>query len=198
MGKTKGTSRKTRPIIPIELVDPLEALQHLIELFNNRGLIIGGIAASILGQPRLTVDIDAVILLGIEDLPKLIRAAAQEGLILRNPDGEAFARKNRVLLLRHERSGISVDISLGVLPFESEMIERGQEFKLGTRNIRLPTPEDLIIMKAIAHRSKDLEDIKSVAASHPKLDKGRIQFWLDQFGEVLELPDLWKEIEKLL
>jgi len=198
MGNPKRKSRKITPIIPTTLLDPLEALQHLLERFKNQGVIIGGVAASLLGRPRLTVDIDAVILLSIDDLPKLIEAAGKEGMTTRISDGEAFARKNRVLLLQHDNSGIYIDISLGILPFESEMVERGQEFNLGDLQVRLPTPEDLIIMKAIAHRSKDLEDIKAVAASHPNLDKQRIQYWLEQFGAALEMPKLWDEIEKLL
>lgn len=36
------------------LLAPLEAVQQLLERFGNRGLIIGGVAASLLGQPRLT------------------------------------------------------------------------------------------------------------------------------------------------
>jgi predicted nucleotidyltransferase len=198
MGKAKRKSRQPKPINPPTLIDPLEALQHLLERFGNRGVIIGGVAASLLGQPRLTVDLDAVILLSIDDLPKLIEAAKQEGIIARISDIEAFARKNRVLLLQHESSGINIDISLGILPFETEMVERGQEFNLGGLHVRLPTPEDLIITKAIAHRSKDLEDIKAVAISHPDLDEARIQYWLEQFGAALELPKLWEEIEKLL
>jgi predicted nucleotidyltransferase len=113
-------------------------------------------------------------------------------------DAEAFARKNRVLLLRHDSSGIDIDISLGILPFESEMVERGQDIKLSNLHVRLPTPEDLIIMKAVAHRPKDLEDIKAVIAGHPDLDKQRIQKWLEQFGEALESPSLWSDIEELL
>jgi predicted nucleotidyltransferase len=198
MGKAKRKSRSTRAIIPLKLVDPLDALQHLIERFENHGVIIGGVAASLLGAPRLTVDLDAVILVNIDDLPKLIEAAIKEGMTSRIRDAEGFARKNRVLLLQHESSGINIDISLGILPFELEMVERGQVIKVGGINVRLPTPEDLIVMKAIAHRSKDLEDIKTVAASHPNLDKQRIQIWLDQFGVAFELPNLWIEIEKLL
>lgn len=53
-------------------------------------------------------------------------------------------------------------------------------------------------MKAIAHRQKDLLDIQSIAASHPDVNKGWIRFWVEQFGEALDLPDLWKDIEKLL
>ena len=30
------------------------------------------------------------------------------------------------------------------------------------------------------------------------LDTKRIRFWVEQFGEALDLPELWKDIEKLL
>ena len=198
MGKAKRKSKPIAKVVPPLLIDPLVALQHLLEQFDNHGVIIGGIAASLLGQPRLTVDLDAVILLSTDDIGKLIKAAADEGITTRITRAEAFARKHRVLLLRHANSGINIDISLGILPFESEMVERGQEIHIGEIGVRLPTPEDLIIMKAVAHRSKDLEDIKAVAASHPNLDTQRIQFWLEQFGGALEMPKLWDEIEKLL
>jgi len=198
MGKAKRKSRQTTLVIPLILIDPLDALQHLIEQFENKGVIVGGIAASLLGKPRLTVDLDAVILLDIDDLPKLIKLASKQGMSARISDAEAFARKNRVLLLRHNSSGINIDISLGILPFESEMVERGQDIKLSNLHVRLPTPEDLIIMKAVAHRPKDFEDIKAVIAGHPDLDKQRIQKWLEQFGEALESPSLWSDIEELL
>lgn len=198
MGKAKRKHGITKSVIPTSLVEPLDALQHLFQRFGNRGVVIGGIAASLLGQPRLTVDLDAVIHLTIENLHQLIEFAKEEGMNPRIKNAEAFARKNQVLLLRHEHSGININISLGILPFELEMIERGQEISVGEIQVRLPTPEDLIIMKAIAHRSKDLEDIKTVASSHPNLDKVRIQFWVEQFGAALELPNLWSEIGKLL
>jgi hypothetical protein len=53
-------------------------------------------------------------------------------------------------------------------------------------------------MKAVAHRPKDLIDIQAIAASHPSLDQKRIQEWVEQFGEALDLPDLWEEIHRLL
>jgi predicted nucleotidyltransferase len=198
MGKAKRKSNRSEPVILSPLLELLDALQHLLERFDNCGVIIGGIAASLLGQPRLTVDLNAVILLNTNDLPKLIEAAAIEGMVTRIADAEEFARKNRILLLRHEPSGINIDISLGILPFEIEMIERGHEISVWGIQLRLPTPEDLIIMKAIAHRSKDLEDIQAVAASHPNLDRERIQYGVEQFGPAMELPNLWNDIEKLL
>lgn len=41
------------------LLAPINALQRLFEIFDNQGVIIGGIAVSILGKPRLTADADA-------------------------------------------------------------------------------------------------------------------------------------------
>jgi len=180
------------------LLAPLQALQNLLVQFNQQGVIIGGIAASLLGTPRYTVDLDAVFLLSVDDIPNLIREAARQGIEPRIPDAKQFARKNRVLLLRHTASGTDIDLSLGILPFEYEMVERSNLINVGTLQLRLPTPEDLIIMKAIAHRPKDLTDIQAIAGSNPDLDKERIRYWVEQFGEALDLPELWYEIEKLL
>jgi len=38
--------------------------------------------------------------LSVDDLPLLITAAEEEGLLPRIPDAETFARRNRVLLLK--------------------------------------------------------------------------------------------------
>ena len=52
-------------------------------------------------------------------------------------------------------------------------------------------------MKAIAHRPKDLEDIRTIANVYPELDVARIKQWVSDFANVLEQPDLWNQIEPL-
>lgn len=175
--------------------DPLEALGRLLSRFGHRGVVIGGIAVSLLGEARFTEDLDAMVLLSIDEIPHFLTVAKEEGIEPRISQAEAFARRNRVLLLRHVPSQTDIDVSLGVLPFEEEMVERSVIHKIDdTLQIRLPTPEDLIIMKAIAHRPKDLLDIQGIIQSHPNLDKARIQGWVTQFAEFLEMPELWKDI----
>lgn len=198
MGKAKNKSNQTAPESIAPLLAPLQALQNLLSQFMEQGVIIGGIAASLLGTPRYTVDLDAVFLLGLDDIPHLLAEATKLGIEPRISDPIPFARKSRVLLLRHTASGTDIDLSLGILPFEHEMVERSSLVDLGTIQLRLPTPEDLIIMKAIAHRPKDLADIRAIAASHPEIDKGRINYWVEQFGDALDLPELWSEISQLL
>jgi hypothetical protein len=125
----------------------IESLQSLLHKFNDRGVIIGGVAAGFLGRPRFTADID---------------------------------------------------VSLGMLPFEEDMVARSSTKSFANLSIRLPTPEDLIIMKAIAHRPKDLEDIRTIAEKYSDLDIKRIEEWVKSFGDALEQPDLWAQVKSLL
>lgn len=175
--------------------DPLEALGNLLARFNYRGVVIGGIAVSLLGQARFTEDLDVMVLLSVEEIPHFLTAAEKEKIEPRISQAEDFARRNRVLLLHHTPSQTKIDISLGVLPFEQEVIERSIVHEVDDAlKIRLPTPEDLIIMKAIAHRPKDLLDIQGIIQSSPHLDRIRIRNWVTQFAEFLEMPELWEDI----
>jgi hypothetical protein len=183
----------------IEFYDPLEALDKLLSNFDNQGVVIGGVAVTLLGQARFTEDLDAMIMLSIEEIPHFLAMAQNEDIEPRISQAEEFARRNRVLLLRHTPSQTNIDISLGLLPFEQEMVERSVVYKIDdTLNIRLPTPEDLIIMKAIAHRPKDLLDIQGLIQKHSNLDRDRIQNWVIQFADLLETPELWDDIANWL
>lgn len=175
-------------------LNPLAALQRLIDRLDGQGLIIGGIAASLLGRPRLTADLDAMVLVSVQDLSRLLLHAQEEGLAPRIQNAEEFARRNRVLLLVHQETGIPVDISLGALPFEIEAVERSQVHRVGSLKVRLPTPEDLIIFKAVAHRPQDLLDIQAIIGNYPNLDQDRIQMWVQSFAEALDIPELWEDI----
>ena len=176
------------------LIKPLESLQRLLNRFSGRGMIIGGVAASLLGKPRLTADLDAVILLSPEDVPLLIEIAREEGMSPRLENADEFARRHHILLLRHVETGIPIDISLGMLPMEVEAVERSIEYPLGELIIRLPTPEDLIILKAVAHRPKDLADIQAVIDNHPDLDRARIKYWVKEFADTLEMPEILDDV----
>ena len=93
MGKTerKGSRSASNEITP--LLEPLTAVQKLLEHFDNQGVIIGGIAASLFGKPRFTADLGAVILLSIQDIDGLVRAAREHGIEPRIADAEVFAQK---------------------------------------------------------------------------------------------------------
>jgi hypothetical protein len=194
MGKVEGGSRlMPQDTIP-SLLSPLAAVQRLIAHFDDQGIVIGGVAASLLGRPRLTADVDVLLILSVKRLPDLMKMAARDGIEPRISDARDFARQHRVLLLRHQASGINIDISLGALPFELEAVQRSVVHSVGDLRIRFPTPEDLIIFKAVAHRPQDLSDIRAVIANHPNLDRERVRHWVLEFAQTLEMPELWGDI----
>ncbi|MFQ5584582.1 MAG: DUF6036 family nucleotidyltransferase [Calditrichia bacterium] len=105
------------------------------------------------------------------------------------------AQELQVFLFVHKHSKIDIDISIGILPFEQNCIEKAIEVKAGGISILLPTPEDLIIMKAIAHRSRDLIDIESILDANPVLDYTYIRQSLKEFSTLLEMPEILQDFE---
>ncbi len=194
-------SEKSAGNRPQHLAPLLAALRDLSAWLVDQqvpGAIIGGVAASLLGRPRFTRDVDAMVLLDEEKWEDFLAAGKQFGFKPRLSEPLAFARKARVLLLRHESSGIDADVAFGNLPFEAEAIARAQWSDVGGIRVPLPTPEDLIIMKALAHRPRDLYDIESLLDTHPKLDMKRIVRWVREFSNALDMPELARDTESLL
>lgn len=178
-----------------------EALRALTRWFESDKLpytIIGGLAVSLLGQPRATQDIDVVVWLGERPWDSFVRDGEGYGFEGRIGDALEFAARSRVFLLRHSESGVSLDISCGALPFEQEMIERALTLQVGGVRLKTPTPEDLVIMKLVARRTKDLNDVEALLRAHKDLDIARIRHWTHEFATALEMPEIIDSLEKLL
>lgn len=183
--------------LPESFEDALQSLMQWLDAEQILYTAIGGVAVSLLAEPRATQDIDVVIWLDEGRWASFLEAGEAHGFTTRIGDPLEFAVRARVFLLRH-RSGISVDISCGALPFEREMIERAVAHQIGGTQLRVPTPEDLIITKAVAQRAKDLIDIESILRVHKNLDFARIRHWTLEFAEALEMPELVENLERLL
>jgi len=183
---------------PKHLLSALESVTKLLLDKDIQGMIIGGLAASLLGNPRFTNDIDLLILDLDNRLPEFIEKLRRFGIEPRISDPEQFALESRVLLLRHQESGINIDISMGILPFEREAVGRRRFESAFRLQLALPTPEDLIIFKAVSRRPRDIEDIQAIVARHPDLDKGRILSTVREFADVLEMNEVYEDIKLLL
>lgn len=192
-------ARKASAIkLPSPLIETLRDLIAWLEAEKVQQVVIGGVAVALIAQPRMTEDIDAVISLDTDLLESFLLTATSYGFAPRISDAADFARRRRVILLQHQPTGVNVDLSCGVLPFEEEMILRARLLTIGSLKVKVATPEDLVITKAIAHRPRDIADIESILNIEPNLDFERIRFWVSQFAEALEMPELMEDLEKLL
>ena len=184
------------PLSP--LLDVLKDLAAWLEGQGVRGAVIGGVAASLHGRPRTTRDVDAVVWLGIVDLKEFLEAGARVGFSERVSDAIGFAARSRVLLLTHVKSRTPVDISLGALPFEEECISRASMMSVAGVSFPVVSPEDLIIMKAVAHRPRDIADIESVLDANPNLDTKRVRVCVREFASLLETPEILDDLDKVI
>jgi hypothetical protein len=187
------------------LEDPVapsrSALRDLVRWWRAtgiQGIVIGGVAASILGRPSVKRVIDGLVIVEEARWEQFAAAARRYGLAARIPEAIAFARESRVLLLRHQSSQIDVDISLGSVPFEANAVDRKVSKKIGRLTIPLPAPEDLIVMKAVAHRPRDLADIEGIVAASSHVDLRYVRRWVREFASALESPAILSDLEKLL
>jgi predicted nucleotidyltransferase len=183
----------------VTLLSP--AIKSIIQLLKEddvEGIIIGGLAASLLGRPRFTNDIDLMILNLDDRLPEFLKKMEKFGIEPRIENAEGFAKKSRILLVRHKESGINIDITMGIMPFERDAVSRKKMETAFGLEFPLPSPEDLIIFKAISNRIQDIEDIKAIINRHPNLDKEHILSIIREFADVLESPDIYENIKKLL
>lgn len=187
---------KREPLVP--LLAALRDLAAWLKAAQVSGIVIGGVAASLLGRPRVTRDVDALVILEEDRWAGFLSSGRSFGFIPRRSDALAFARKARALLLRHEPSHIDIDIAFGALPFEVEAVTGAKSAMVAGVRIPLPAPEDLIIMKAVSHRPRDLVDIEAVLDAHPKMDVRRIRRWVRAFATSLETPDILADLNRLL
>ncbi len=188
--------RETPPRAP--LADVLKDLVDWLAAAGVRGIVIGGVAASLLARPRFTRDVDVLVLLEDDRWEDFVASGAPLGFFPRRDGVLEFARRARVLLMRHAPSQIDVDVVIGTLPFEQEVVDRASVVVVDQVSMPLPSPEDLIVMKAVARRPTDLADIESIMDAHPKLDLRRVRRWVREFAATLEAPDILAGLESVL
>ncbi len=180
------------------LLGALEALTRALQNANVPAVIVGGVAVSLLGRPRFTRDIDALVDLEETRWPALLEASRLLAIVPRIDDPLEFVRRTRVLLLRHEPSQIDIDVIVGGLPFERAAVASGAWHALGGFDVRLPRAEDLMIMKAIAQRPQDLLDLAALIETHPEADLSRVRHWVREFSVAATMPSLLEEFDHLI
>ena len=194
MVKRSSTDRAQSP--PAPLLHALGAVSQWLDAGATPGAIVGGVAASILGRPRLTEDVDVLVLLEREDWSSFLAAGQEFGFVPRIEDALGFAEDSRVLLVSHQPSGTPIDIVLGALALEEEIVRGAARMEIAGVAISLPTPESIVVMKAIAQRVRDVSDIEGILETCRHLDFDWIRTRLAEFDRALGRTDLLDEFER--
>jgi len=176
-----------------------EALAALTSFLSRCGApasIIGGIAVIAWGFGRSTLDIDAAVAVPGSEAGALLAGLKSAGFVPRIPRAAAFARENYVLLLRHKRTGVDVDLSLAQLEFERVALRNAEIRRFGAVRIPVPRPTDLVVYKMIAARPRDLQDVEELLARGLAVDEQRVESLLRDFDSLLDLDRVgeWRRL----
>ncbi len=176
------------------------AAKEVCSFISDRGwefCIIGGLAVQYWGEPRTTLDADISLIAPWGEEEGYV-SALLDRFEARITDAHTFALAHRVVLIRSD-SGKDIDIVLGALPFEIEMVRRALLVEFAPDCI-LPccTAEDLFIMKAFADRPRDWVDVEGIVARNEQLDTTYIMGHLAPLCALKEAPHIQQRAQQLL
>ena len=140
-----------------------------------RYVVVGGVATILHGYVRATTDIDLIVDLQIDEAKKAIETLSGKGYKPRIPvQAMEFADNNKrkqwietkgmtVFSMFHPKQpGLSIDLFAQYpIPFD-ELWERSQVFDVDGTDIRVCSLDDLIRLKQLAGRNKDMDDIEKL------------------------------------
>jgi len=142
-----------------DLAAGLESLGVAWYLFGARAAILHGVA-------RLTADVDVTVRLPAQVssrsvVDRLVTHHFQPRIT--EPD---FIERTRVLPLLHTPSSLPLDIVIAGPGLEDRFFDRAITRLVEDVRVPVASAEDIIIMKVLAGRPKDIEDIVAIAAGY--------------------------------
>ena len=187
------------PSSPPLIAELLAQLERAFARQGVRWFLFGAQAAILHGVARLTADVDVTVDLGARSSAELVGALAEAGFDLRVGDVAGFVEATRVLPFVHRASRIPVDVVLAGPGLEEQFFARVEERIVGPARVPVAAPEDLIAMKVLAGRPRDLDDVAAILrARRDTLDVPRIRATLGLLEGALDRRDLRTELDRLV
>ncbi len=183
----------------LPVADLLAELQRAFAALGVRWFLFGAQAAILYGVARLSADVDVTVDLGNKSNRDLVDGLAAAGFELRVADAAGFVDATRVLPFVHQASRIPVDVVLAGPGLEDQFFTGAQERVVGEARVPVVSAEDLVAMKVLAGRPRDVGDVEAILRAHREdLDLQRIRATLALLEAALDRRDLLSELDRLL
>jgi hypothetical protein len=184
--------------MPSPVAELLADLAAALDGLEVDWYLFGAQAAIVHGAARLTADVDVTVLLpASRSIDMLIEAAQRCGFGVRFDDPR-FLASTRVIALTHVRTAMPLDIVLGGPGLEELFTARATRRNVEGTDVPVVSAEDLVVMKVLAGRPKDIEDVAAVlTAQHASFDAGYTRLTLTALEQALGQSDLLPVFEQL-
>ncbi len=163
---------------------------------RTRYVVIGGLAVTVVGEPRLTADLDVIVFADTAALRALVTYATKHGFTADvEVELEAVRQGGSIRL---DRGNYHFDLIVRSLFIEDLAYTHSRLRTLFGRSVRFPSPEDLAVLKVVAGRPRDLLDVEGILRRHgPKLDRRYVEATLEKVCELAEdheIVDRWRRL----
>lgn len=193
--------RATAWIVPPVRSPVASLLAELGSALDALGLpwyLFGAQAAIVYGVARLTADVDVTVYAADRATADWLGAVEQRGF-QRRFDDAAFIAQTRVVPLVHLATGLPVDLVLAGPGLEEQFLQRREMHAVDDVRVPVISRQDLIVLKVLAGRSKDLDDVVMLLRIHSALaaDAG-VRSTLGLLEQALGQSDLLSTFETCL
>ena len=177
-----------------------ELLNYVVHVLTAAGIeymVTGSVASSLHGEPRSTHDIDLVVALPAEGVPKLMAAFPAPNYYLSEAAMEEARRHQSMFNLLCLTSGEKVDFwILTEEPFDRSRFARKRAEQVLGIPLNVSAPEDTILAKLrwaklSGGSEKQLTDsLRIYEVQGSRLDLA----YLDHWASVLGVEELWQQV----
>ncbi len=137
-----------------------QAFEALVDVLNASGVryaIIGGQAMLYHTRPRMTDDIDALLVVPQLAMPDFFDSLGRRGFQLEPLTTIRQLRDEG--LTRINYAGVAVDLMRPIIPAYTHVLDRAMTMAVRGRNVQIGSAEGLIVTKLVAMRLQDQADI---------------------------------------
>lgn len=190
-------------ILAPELLQTLERLANIFAAMNIRYALGGAVAMSFHGYVRATRDLDVLVLVPATRAQEFADTLTDAGFRMHDDEGRSIAVDvERMLVSQRERGHFAVwwklvraEVFSPVVPLQDAVLTRTILVSLEDFDVCVTTAEDLILLKMVFHRDKDLVDVRRLlAANVSSLDFDYIEDWIPRTLE----PNVGEELRQMI
>lgn len=179
----------------------VEIVCEITEVFERLAIpyaLIGGLAVRLYGIPRATFDVDFTIVLDRNEIPRLSTEFVSLGYAVPATLRTGWIDSVRgmgVISVAWPQADetIEVDIFLAETRFQNELIRRRVRNVTDGFSAWFVTAEDLVLLKLLAGRRKDIVDIGDIFLIQGSMDRDYLHRWAREMQLETELKSLENE-----
>jgi len=151
------------PLTGSRLLELVKQIGQRLERQQIPYALSGAIANLLWGVPRATKDIDLLLTVPRIRLPEVWELLCSLGC--QGNLQQALQESLEQHCLRLSFEGVVIEVFLPYLPYHHEVLRRRVRREINGVPLWFVTAEDLVLLKLLFHRTKDIADIKAILAT---------------------------------